>query len=146
MKDFFVEQSAERENQNITTSFVVASKQVKPKKNGDPYLALTLADRTGQIDAKMWDGVPEAIDQFEQDDFIKIRGLINKYNGRFQLTIHKLRRMEEGEVEYEDYLPKTSKDVNELWKTVAGFMESFTDPNLKTLVQAFMADSEIERA
>src|SRR3954447_24585015 len=146
MKDFFVEQSAERENQNITTSFVVASKQVKPKKNGDPYLALTLADRTGQIEAKMWDGVAEAIDAFEQDDFIKIRGLINKYNGRFQLTIHKLRRMDEVEIEYADYLPKTSKDVEELWKTVASFVASFTDVHLQGLLQAFMADPEIERA
>ncbi|MCU1287191.1 MAG: metal dependent phosphohydrolase [Acidobacteriales bacterium] len=146
MKEFFVDQSAQCENQNVTTSFVVAAKQVKPKKNGDPYLALTLADRTGQIEAKMWDGVAETIDQFEQDDFIKIRGLINKYNGRFQLTIHKLRRMEESEIEYADYLPKTSKDVDELWKTLAGFVESFTDQNLKTLVQAFMADPEIERA
>lgn len=146
MKEFFIEQSAERENQNITTSFVVASKQVKPKKNGDPYLALTLADRTGTIEAKMWDGVPEAIDQFEQDDFIKIRGLLNKYNGRFQLTIHKLRRMEETEVEYADYLPKTSKDVDALWKTVGDFVASFTDPHLKALILAFMADPEIERA
>src|SRR4051794_38914301 len=146
MKDFFVEQSADRENQNITTSFVVASKQVKPKKNGDPYLALTLADRTGVIEAKMWDGVAETIDQFEQDDFIKVRGLINKYNGRFQLTIHKLRRMEESEVEYADYLPKTSKDVDELWKTLAGFIDSFIDENLKGLVRVFMADPEIERA
>jgi 3'-5' exoribonuclease len=146
MKDFFVEQAAAHENQNVTTSFVVAAKQVKPKKNGDPYLALTLADRTGQIEAKMWDGVPETIDQFEQDDFIKIRGLINKYNGRFQLTIHKLRRMDETEVEYADYLPKTSKDVNELWKTVADFVATFNDPNLKALITAFMADPEIERA
>jgi hypothetical protein len=46
MKEFFIAQSAANENQNITSSFVVASKQIKPKKNGEPYLALTLADRT----------------------------------------------------------------------------------------------------
>ena len=93
MKDFFIEHCAAHENQTITTSFVVAGKQVKPKKNGEPYLALTLADRTGQIEAKMWDGVPEAIDSFEQDDFVKVRGLLNKYNGRFQLTVHKIRTL-----------------------------------------------------
>ena len=113
MKEFFVQQCAEHENKNITASFVVASKQVKPKKSGEPYLALTLADRTGSIEAKMWDGVPEAMGTFEQDDVIKVRGLINKYNGRFQLTIHKIRRMDESEVEYADYLPKTSKDVEQ---------------------------------
>ena len=145
MKEFFVQQCAEHENKNITASFVVASKQVKPKKSGDPYLALTLADRTGSIEAKMWDGVPEAMGTFEQDDVIKIRGLINKYNGRFQLTIHKIRRMDESEVEYADYLPKTSKDVDALWQTLAEFIASFKDENLKALVLSFMADPELER-
>src|SRR3954467_883766 len=146
MKEFFIEQASAFENQTITTSFVVASKQIKPKKSGEPYLALTLADRSGQIEAKMWDGVPETIPLFEQDDFVKIRGLLNRYNGRFQLTVHKLRRMEDNEVEFSDYLPKTTKDVNALWATVGEYVESFTDPNLKALLKAFMADPDIERA
>ena len=146
MKEFFIEQCPEFENQTITSSFVVAAKQVKPKKNGEPYLALTLADRSGQLEAKMWDGVPEAMSQFEQDDFIKVRGLLNKYNGRFQLTVHKVRRVEDGEVDYADYLPKTLKDVDVLWRTVGEFAASIEDPHLKALVEAFMADPEIERA
>jgi 3'-5' exoribonuclease len=146
MKDFFIEQCAAHENQTITASFVVAAKQVKPKKSGDPYLALTLADRTGTIEAKMWDGVVEAMPLFEQDDFIKIRGLLNKYNGRFQLTIHKLRKLEDNEIEYADYLPKTSKDIDQLWAKVTEFVDSFSNPHLKSLIKAFMADPEIERA
>ena len=59
MKDFYVRDAAQFENKIITTSFVVASKQVKPKKSGEPYLALTLADRTGHIDAKVWDNVAD---------------------------------------------------------------------------------------
>jgi DNA polymerase III alpha subunit len=88
MKQFFICDCSVQENKIITSSFVVVSKQVKPKKTGDPYLALTLGDRTGQIEAKMWDNVEDALDAFEQDDFLKIKGLINKYKNRFQLTIH----------------------------------------------------------
>jgi 3'-5' exoribonuclease len=145
MKDFYLEKAGEAENQTITSSFVVAAKQVKLKKNGEPYLALTLADRTGQIEAKMWDGVPEAVGTFEMDDFVKVRGLINRYNGRFQLTIHKIRRMEESEVDYADYLPKTDKDIGELWRRLADFVASIQEPHLKTLLQAFLADPEIVR-
>ncbi|MGZ4813525.1 MAG: OB-fold nucleic acid binding domain-containing protein, partial [Terriglobales bacterium] len=72
MKEFFISECSQQENKVITSSFVVASKQVKAKKNGEPYLALTLADRTGQIEAKMWDNVDEFIDAFEQEDFLKI--------------------------------------------------------------------------
>jgi 3'-5' exoribonuclease len=143
MKDFFVSDAAQHENKVITASFVVVSKQVKPKKSGEPYLALILGDRTGQIDAKMWDNVEDAIPVFEQDDFLKIKGLINRYNNRFQLTIHKLRRMGEAEVDYTDYLPKTSKDIGELWHTLGEFVAGMQNLHLRSLLQAFMADPEI---
>ena len=143
MKDFFLCDCIHHENKVITSAFVVVSKQVKPKKTGEPYLALTLGDRSGQIEAKMWDNVEDALDAFEQDDFIKIKGLINKYKNRFQLTIHKLRKLGDGEVDFADYLPKTTKNIDELWETLASFVDTFQDQHLKALVQAFMADPEI---
>jgi 3'-5' exoribonuclease len=144
MKDFYVRDAAKHENQNITTTFVVASKQIKPKKTGDLYIALTLADRTGQIEAKVWDNVQDALDAFDQDDFVKVKGLLNKYNNRYQLTIHKVRRCEEHEVDFSDYLPKTEKDVDQLWYTVREFVDSFRNEQLKALLRAFMNDPEIE--
>jgi 3'-5' exoribonuclease len=146
MKEFFLSECVQQENKVITSSFVCISKQVKPKKTGEPYLALTLGDRSGQIEAKMWDNVEEAIDAFEQDDFVKIKGLLNKYKNRFQITIHKLRKLGEVEVDFADYLPKTTKDIGELWQTLAGFIETFKNPYLKTLVESFMADPEIAEA
>jgi 3'-5' exoribonuclease len=146
MKQFFICDCSVQENKIITSSFVVVSKQVKPKKTGDPYLALTLGDRTGQIEAKMWDNVEDALDAFEQDDFVKVKGLINKYKNRFQLTIHKLRRLGDSEIDYSDYLPKTTKNIDELWQTLSEFVESFKNPHLKSLIQGFMADPEIAQA
>jgi 3'-5' exoribonuclease len=143
MKEFFISECSQQENKIITSSFVVASKQVKAKKNGEPYLALVLADRTGQVEAKMWDNVDEFIAVFEQDDFLKVKGLINKYKNRFQLTIHKLRRMEEVDIDFTDYLPKTTKDIGELWRTLTEFVTTFQNPHLKSLVELFMADAEI---
>ena len=143
MKEFFIVECPQHENKVITSSFVVASKQVKAKKNGEPYLALILADRTGQIEAKMWDNVEEFIEGFEQEDFLKVKGLINKYKNRFQLTVHKLRRMQESEIDFADYLPKTTKDIGELWRTLTEFVASFQNPHLKALVESFMADPEI---
>jgi 3'-5' exoribonuclease len=136
MKEFFAGEAAQYENKTITSSFIVAAKQVKPKKTGEPYLALTLSDRTGHLDAKMWDNVAEAMDSFEQDDIIKVKGLINKYNSRFQLTIHKLRKMGESEVDFGDYLPKCSSDIDELWTTLQEFVASIQNPDLKALRQA----------
>jgi 3'-5' exoribonuclease len=146
MKDFLLSDAAQHENKVIQSSFVVAAKQVKAKKSGDPYLALTLADRGGTIEAKMWDNVEEVMGAFDQDDFVKVRGLINRYNNRFQLTVHKLRRLEQAEIDYSDYLPKTSKDIGELWRTLAEFVAGMQDAHLRALLEAFMADPEIAEA
>src|SRR5215470_5621943 len=146
MKDFYICNCVEKENKIIISTFVVVSKQVKPKKSGEPYLALTLGDRSGHLEAKMWDNVEDALDAFEQEDFIKVKGLVNKYKNRFQITIHKLRKLGEAEVDFSDYLPKTTKDIGELWQTLAGFVATFKDPHLRALVEAFMSDHEIAEA
>jgi len=146
MKEFYICDCTRHENKIITSNFVVVSKQIKPKKSGEPYLALTLGDRSGQLEAKMWDNVEEVLTAFEQDDFLKIKGLVNKYKNRFQLTVHKLRKLGETEIEFSDYLPKTTKNIDELWRTLTDFVASFQNPHLKSLVQAFMSDPEIAAA
>ena len=146
MKDFYICDCSRQENKVITSTFVVVGKQIKPKKSGEPYLALTLGDRSGQLEAKMWDNVEEVLEAFEQDDFLKIKGLINKYKNRFQLTVHKLRKLGESEIDFSDYLPKTTKDVDELWQTLTTFISSFQNAHLKALVQSFMDDPEIAAA
>jgi 3'-5' exoribonuclease len=146
MKEFYISDCARVENQTITSLFVVASKQVKSKKNGDLYLSITLADRSGQLQANMWDNVTDAISAFEQDDFVKVKGVVHKYNGRWQLTMHKLRRLDEQEIDYSDYLPKTTKDIEQLWLRLEEFVETFQNPWLKALVKEFISDEAIVTA
>ena len=146
MKDFYIRDCSQQENKVITSQFVVVSKQIKAKKNGEPYLALTLGDRSGAVDAKMWDNVEEFLNAFEQDDFVKVKGLINKYNNRWQMTIHKIRKMGDVEVDFSDYLPKTTKDIDQLWAKVGEFVATMENPYLKQLLELFMADESIAKA
>ena len=127
MKQFYIRDCSQQENQTITSHFVVASKQVKAKKNGEVYLSLVLADRSGQLQANMWDNVSDALDAFEQDDFVKAKGVIHKYNGRWQMTVHKLRKLDEAEIDYSDYIPKTTKDIDELWAKLGEFVEQLRE-------------------
>ncbi len=146
MKDFYICDCARLENQTITSHFVVAVKQVKSKKNGELYLSLMLADRTGQLQANMWDNVGDTISSFDQDDFIKVKGILHKYNGRWQMTVHKIRKLGESEIDYSDYLPKTSKDVDQLWKTLCDYVDSFQNQWLKSLLHEFMSDEALVAA
>lgn len=147
MKQIFL-RDAEKHPSRFTSEFLVTSKQIKAKKTGGGnFLDLMLADRTGQMPAKMWDNVDHAAEQFDVDDIIRVEGEFSKYNGRWQFTVRRvLKTLAENEIDFADFLPKTSKNVDELWKTLGDFVATITDPHLRTLIQLFMADQQIAQA
>jgi 3'-5' exoribonuclease len=130
-------------NRLITTSFLVHSKEIRQKKSGEPYLSLLLGDRTGELDAKMWDNVSEVIDSFDRDDFVKVKGLIQVFHNRPQLTIHKVRRMETSEIEFGDYFPCSRRNSGEMWEELRGTVAAMSNPHLRGLVEALLDDEEI---
>ena len=132
-------------NKVITTSFLVHSKEIRQKKSGEFYLSVLLADRTGELDAKMWDNVAEVLDGFDRDDFVKVKGLIQIFHNRPQLTIHKVRRLDESEVDYADYFPCSKRDANEMWTELRGIVAGMGNPHLKGLLEALLDDEEIGR-
>ena len=107
-------------NQVIQTSFLVHSKEIRQKKSGEFYLSLLLADRTGELDAKMWDNVAEVLDAFDRDDFVKVKGLVQVFHNRPQMTIHKLRRMDDSEIDFVDYFPSSRRDPEAMWGELRG--------------------------
>src|SRR2546427_12974728 len=82
----------------ITTFFLFQNKETRKKNAGEPYLSLSLCDRTGELDAKMWDNVAEVMETFDRDDFVKVKGLIQIFHNRPQLTIHKMRRVRDHDI------------------------------------------------
>ena len=140
MKDLFVADL--QANQAITTTFLVKSKEVKSKKTGEPYLALTLGDRSGELDAKMWDNVEDVESTFDRDDFIKVKGLVQIYRNRPQLTIHKLRPCQDGEIDFADYFPKTTKDVEVMFEELLGIVDGIETQPLRELLMSLLMDEE----
>ena len=130
-------------NQSITTSFLVHSKEIRQKKTGELYLSLLLGDRTGELDAKMWDNVAEVVDTFDRDDFVKVKGLIQIFHNRPQFTIHKLRRMDDSEVDFGDYFPSSKRDPQEMWAELRAIVGGMTNPHLKALLDALLDDEDI---
>lgn len=130
-------------NQLIQTSFLVSSKEIRQKKGGEFYLSLLLADRTGELDAKMWDNVSDVLEAFDRDDFVKVKGLIQIFHNRPQLTIHKLRRMDDSEVEAVDYFPCTKRDIEAMWTELRGLVAGFRNRHLKALVEAMLDDPDV---
>ncbi len=126
-----------------TAVFLVQSKEIRQKRTGEPYLSLTLSDRTGEIEARMWDNVAEVMDTFERDHFIKIRGQLQIYNTRPQLIIHRLRRMLDTEVDFADFFPASLRDPEEMWAELRQIVAGLPDADLRRLLDAFLDDPEI---
>lgn len=144
MKEHFIADLARYENQIITSFFAVSAKSVRSKKDATPYFALTLADATGQIEARMWETAEAG--EFAAGDVVKLRGQVCRYQERFQINVEKIRRAAPGEFDLADYVPRTERDVDELWAELNGYVESFTDPHLKALLRSFLDDAEIASA
>lgn len=144
MKEPTVADLAGRENQTLMGFFAAGSKQVRTGRDGGRYFALTLGDRTGTIDARMWQ--IEDAGEFEAGDVVKVRGQVCRYNEKLQVKVEKIRRAEPGEYELADFVPHTERDVAGMWTELEGWVASVRDPDLKALLEAFLGDEELARA
>ena len=132
-------------NQVVTATLLVQHKEVRQKKSGEPYLSLTLGDRTGDIDARMWDNAAEVMDTFDRDDFLKVRGLLQVHQGRLQLTVHKLARQTAETVDQTDFFPASARDPEEMFADLRGIVASLESAPLRALLETFVNDPEIAR-
>jgi 3'-5' exoribonuclease len=130
-------------NEVVTVVLLVHTKEIRQKRTGEPYLSMTLSDRSGELDAKMWDNVAEVMDTFDKDDFIKVKGLMQLYNNRPQFTVHKLRPLADHEVDFADFFPASARDAEEMWSELRGLVSSLSNPHLRSLLNAFLDDPEI---
>jgi 3'-5' exoribonuclease len=133
-------------NQVITGTFLVSAKDIRQKKSGDPYLSMTLTDRTGELDAKMWDNAAEALDAFSRDDFVKVKGLYQIFQNRPQLTVHKIAFVADADVDFADYFPASVRDRDQMFSELRAWIAGVTNPHLKGLLEAIFADERIALA
>lgn len=138
MKKVFVKDIQERDL--IASPFLVRDKIIGMAKNGRPYMTLKLMDCSGEVEGRIWDRVDEISARFEKDDFVQISGKASVYMGKMQLIIQDLERVEESFVELADFLPVSRRAVAEMVEELTALVDGLTDPDLKRLMRAFLAD------
>ncbi|HEY0263810.1 MAG TPA: HD domain-containing protein [Granulicella sp.] len=146
MKDFYVVDAAKFENEFVTGFFVLTSISLRDRKQGGQYLALTLADKTGSFEARMWDEFADAVSTCTEGCYVKAQGQISKYQGKFQITLQRLRLAAESEIDPADFLPATQYDVDVLWSELRGYVSGFANADLRRLIDAFLDDPKIAEA
>ena len=121
-------------DENIVEHYLCKKKQTLKSRNGKNYLSLLLQDKTGTINAKVWD-LNNQIQSFEENDFIKIDAIVLSYQNEPQLTVKKIRRSQEGEYDPMDYIPSTDKNIEELYEKIVKVINSIKNNYIKALLE-----------
>jgi 3'-5' exoribonuclease len=129
--------------QTITTFFLVREKEIRNTREGKQYLRLELGDRSGTIEARMWDQFEAIAKEFGRDDFVKVQARVEIYRNRPQLSLQQVRRAKPEEVDLADFLPHTKEDVGKLWAQLLEYANSIENSWLKKLVNGIISDPAI---
>jgi len=129
--------------QVITTFFLVHEKEIRNTRDGKSYLRLELGDRSGTIEARMWDLFETIAKDINRDDFVKVQARVEIYRNKPQLALQQVRRAKPEEIDLVDFLPHTKEDVDKLYGRLLEFAESIRNPWLKTLVSGIVSDPKI---
>lgn len=135
-----------REGERINEIYLCKQKQTALTKAGKPYESLVLQDKTGTLDAKIWDPSSQGIEECEALDYINVMGDVISFQGTLQLNIKRLRKASEGEYEPKDYLPVSQYDVADMYRELQGYVKSLTNPYLKKLAGGlFLEDADFAK-
>ncbi|MDE6167876.1 MAG: HD domain-containing protein [Acetatifactor sp.] len=136
-----------KEGDRVFDIYLCKYKQAAVTKNGKPYENVILQDRTGTIDAKVWEPNNPGIGDYSALDYIEVYGDVNNFQGTLQVSVKRIRVCQEGEYRAEEYLPVSSKNIDAMYQELLGLIQSIENPYLRKLLEAFFVkDSAFAKA
>jgi 3'-5' exoribonuclease len=130
-------------DQVITGFFLVHEKEVRNTNSGKPYLRMELGDRSGTIEARMWDQFEVCAKGVNRDDFVKVHARVEIYRNKPQLSLQQFRLAKPEEIDLGDFLARTAFNVEELYEQLLATAEEMKNPWLKKLVLTILSDPQI---
>ena len=136
-----------REGERIQEIYLCKQKNVAMTKTGKEYENVILQDKTGSLDAKIWDPRSMGIDDFDALDYVEVSGDVTVFNGQTQLSIKRARKAKEGEYDPSDYLPVSDKNLDDMFNELLGFISKVENTYYKQLLsKLFIENQEFAKA
>lgn len=129
-------------DQQVTTFFLVHEKEIRNTANGKAYLRMELGDRSGTVEARMWDQFEAYAKDVHRDDFVKVQARVEIYRNKPQLSLVQFRLAKPEEIDLGDFLPHTPHDVEEMFRQLLGFVGEIGNSHLRQLAEKIFADPE----
>lgn len=131
-----------KEGDRVFDIYLCKKKVAAVTKNGKPYESIVLQDKTGTIDAKVWEPNNPGIGDYDELDYIEVYGEVNNFQGALQISVKRIRVCGEGEYNPSDYLPVSSKDIDTMYNELTGLINSIGNTYLKKLLESFFIEDE----
>lgn len=131
-----------REGMHTGDVYLCKSKQIALTKSGKEYGNVVLQDKTGTIDAKIWDLHSPGVGEFEAMDYVYVEADVTLFQNAHQLNVRRIRKAREGEYVEADYLPVSKKDIKKMYEELLGFIKSVKNPYLNKLLSLYFVDNE----
>lgn len=136
-----------REGERIQEIYLCRQRTTAMTKTGKEYENVILQDKTGSLDAKIWDPHSMGIDEFDALDYVEVNGDVTVFNGQTQLSIKRVRKISETDVDPTNYLPCTNKNIDEMMMELTKFIASVNNPYYKqVLTKLFIDNTEFAEA
>ena len=132
-----------KEGEVVESVYLVREKSFDVTKNGNPYIALELSDKTGMVDCRKWDALKSLFDSFSVDDFIKVKAKVEYYKNYPQLKIDSIEKTSDKSVDISLYMLVSDKNRDKMFKDFLSEMESVKNLHLKTLMRSIFSDKDI---
>ena len=130
-----------KEHSKVEGDYLVQGKTLAHTRQGNPYLTVTLADRTGTLEARLWERVEELAAQFREGDIVTIAGQATTYRGQIQIQIHELKKSTSSP-DPTIFQEATHKDISEMFSELKDLAHRIKDPDLRALIDSFLLDHE----
>jgi 3'-5' exoribonuclease len=140
----FMEQLADGDN--VEDVFLVVEKQLRANRNGNLYIQVDLRDRTGVLNARLWNAGEPLFRSFDAGDFVATKGKVQLFQGALQIILSHLERVDPAGVELTDFLPHTTQSVSKLYERLCGHLRKLSNPHLRALAECFLMDQEFVQA
>ena len=131
-----------REGEKLGDIYLCKSRQSALTKSGKAYENVILQDKTGTLDAKIWDPGSPGIGDFDALDYVYVVGDVTSFQGSLQLSIKRATRADEGEYDPSDYLPMSRKNIDEMYQELMKYMKKIKNPYLLKLAESFFVENE----
>lgn len=133
-----------QDKDKVSSLFLAKEKKIMHDKKGNSYISLRLSDKTGFVEARVWDNVQAVENTFQSGDLINVKGVVQIYQERKQIVVHKIIPVPQENIDWSNFIVESAQDPEDMFQQLSEIVNNMESNYLRPLLQATLSDSTIK--